>query len=90
MKTILLVKAFEFSPIFAQATGKVDADTKERTRREPARRYEDRAIELLRKALEATPSAQRGAYWWEQVIRDAAFDPGTGSRPNGTWRVASA
>lgn len=61
--------------VYAQAVGKVDAETQERKRRELALRYEDRTIELLRKALETVPASQRGTYWWDQVMRDTAFEP---------------
>ena len=62
--------------IYAQAAGKVDAENKDRFRRELASRYEAQAVDLLRRALtKLRTTEQRSAFWWDSVYRDTAFDP---------------
>src|SRR3712207_7677552 len=43
----------------------------------PARRghYQDRAVQLLRQAIDLTPAAQRGTFWRMTIAPDAALDP---------------
>ena len=38
-------------------------------------RYQDRAVQLLRQAIDLTPVAQRGTFWQTTIAPDAALDP---------------
>jgi tetratricopeptide (TPR) repeat protein len=61
---------------FAQAALKAEADPAEGPRgREARARYQDRALGLLRQALELLPAGQRAAFWENNVARDAGLNP---------------
>ncbi len=50
-------------------------------------KYRERAIELLRDAMGALPSAQRADFWRRNVEHDAALNP---LRMNDGFRVLAA
>jgi hypothetical protein len=49
--------------------------------------YQDRAVALLRDALDALPVGERAAFWSTTVRRDAALNP---VRPNDGFRRLAA
>jgi len=61
----------------AQAAGRAAADPAlaPRQARETSTRYEERALELIRAALESRPIDQREAFWREHVANDSALNP---------------
>ncbi len=63
--------------IYAQAAARVDPDPARSTNltREQRRRFENRAVHLLRLACEASPLDQRTAFWKEYVQADPALKP---------------
>jgi tetratricopeptide (TPR) repeat protein len=63
--------------VYAQAVGRLDAGAGPagRTSLELRARYQDRAVQLLRQALDATPAAQRGPFWRDNVHNDDALNP---------------
>jgi tetratricopeptide (TPR) repeat protein/predicted Ser/Thr protein kinase len=66
--------------IYAQAVGRLDADTSGSLLvGEDRARYQERALALLGTALELTPSRERPAFWKDEVQRDAALNPLRGS-----------
>lgn len=59
--------------VFAQAALRVEL---EGTLARPTRlRYQERALVLLREAIEAVPAEQRAVFWWRTVHPDAALNP---------------
>jgi tetratricopeptide (TPR) repeat protein len=72
---LLLYKA---ARIYAQAVGRLDDEERWQKRSAPLVRseYQDRALGLLRQALDSTPTRER-AIFWRDFIRQAdhAFDP---------------
>jgi serine/threonine protein kinase/tetratricopeptide (TPR) repeat protein len=64
---------YKASRVYAQAIGKVEADANEPNRKSQAREYQDRAVQLLRRSIEAVPAEQRGAFWHEYVQNDTAL-----------------
>jgi tetratricopeptide (TPR) repeat protein len=64
--------------IYAQAAGKLDADAAKRDRRavELRSQYEQRAVQLLRQALDLKPAPERAAFWRDYIAADkAALSP---------------
>jgi hypothetical protein len=65
--------------IYAQAAGKLGADVAKRDRRAVERRfqYEQRAVQLLRQALDdVKPASERAAFWRDYIEADkAALNP---------------
>jgi tetratricopeptide (TPR) repeat protein len=61
--------------VYAQASVKAvqDDELASGQRREVGLRYQDRALALLREALTAMPSEERGRFWSETVQRDGAL-----------------
>jgi tetratricopeptide (TPR) repeat protein len=64
---------YDASRIYAQAVGRLDAETGDRA--PPAQRLacQDRALDLLREALRLLPAAERAPFWREHVRPDPAF-----------------
>jgi tetratricopeptide (TPR) repeat protein len=62
---------------FAQAAAKMEADPAEQTprSRETRLRHLDRAVGLLREAVELLPAEQRATFWKRNVAHDAALNP---------------
>jgi tetratricopeptide (TPR) repeat protein len=65
----MLVKA---AGVYAQAVGRLEAQPGGAG---TASRYQDRAIDLLRTALDQVPPPQRKAFWAARVAADADLDP---------------
>ncbi len=62
--------------VYAQAAGQVKAESgQEQFQAQLRTRYLQRAVVLLRTALELVPAGQRPAYWQEQVLKDTALYP---------------
>jgi tetratricopeptide (TPR) repeat protein len=61
--------------VYAQAAGRAPADGHARDDGPPADRSADRALELIRAALERKPLGARAAFWRDVVARDPALDP---------------
>jgi tetratricopeptide (TPR) repeat protein len=64
--------------IYAQAAGKLDADAARRDRKAVGLRsqYEQRAVHLLRQALDLTPAPARAAFWRDCIGADkVALNP---------------
>src|SRR5439155_11854654 len=64
--------------IHAQAAGKLNADVAKRDRKAVDLRYkyEERAVQLLRQALDLTPASKRAAFWRDCIGADtAALNP---------------
>jgi tetratricopeptide (TPR) repeat protein len=61
--------------VFAEAVRAVDDDPAEKNLRGQQARehYEDRAVRLLREALDLRPAAERQKFWKDTVARDPAF-----------------
>jgi tetratricopeptide (TPR) repeat protein len=61
--------------IYAQVTASMDNDPMKYTAfaQDQRRRYEEKALQLLRVACEKTPFAQRAAFWKEYVQTDPAL-----------------
>ena len=62
--------------IFAQA-GRLDVDPVSRSRLPTSTRaeYQDRALLLLRQALDLTPREQRASFWRDYIQPDSALNP---------------
>jgi tetratricopeptide (TPR) repeat protein len=58
--------------IYAQAVGKLDADPRQASPWVRSR-YQDRAVQLLRQAIDLLPAGERAAFWQEYVRADAAM-----------------
>lgn len=56
--------------VFAQAAGKVSADARQQDREALKRGWQDRALELIRRALDQLPAQERLPFW-----REVAQDP---------------
>jgi serine/threonine protein kinase/tetratricopeptide (TPR) repeat protein len=68
--------------IFAQAVGRMDVDRRQQDHQGLEKRssYQDRAVQLIRKALDMTPQQERGRFWMEKIEpANAGFDPIRGS-----------
>lgn len=65
------------SRIYAQVSGRLQAESLRDNRLRPPEvlQYRERAIQLLRKALDAVPAKQRAAFWQEHIRSNIAFDP---------------
>jgi tetratricopeptide (TPR) repeat protein/predicted Ser/Thr protein kinase len=62
--------------VYAQAAALVKAPPGRETEQAILRaQYQQKAIVLLRKALDLTPAGQRQGYWRKNVMKDAALDP---------------
>jgi tetratricopeptide (TPR) repeat protein len=63
--------------VYAQALARMDAAADGRKPVQPGQRAEcqERALELLRRALEATPAADRREFWERSIQQDAAWEP---------------
>ena len=62
--------------IYAQAVGRFDAKATPPDLLPDRRgRYQDRAVQLLRQAIDLTPAAQRGTFWRTTIAPDGALDP---------------
>jgi tetratricopeptide (TPR) repeat protein len=63
--------------VFAQAAGRIDAERGRSARPVLEERsvYQDRAVRLLRQALELQPAGERRAFWRKIIIPDRALDP---------------
>jgi tetratricopeptide (TPR) repeat protein len=74
---------------FAQAVGRIDSDSARRGRRDLDIRFacQTRALELIRKALQLHPIAQRSKFWCNVVQVDHALDP---IRHSSEWAVLQA
>jgi serine/threonine protein kinase/Tfp pilus assembly protein PilF len=59
--------------VFALAAGKVSADAQQPDREALKRRWQDRALELIRRALDQLP-AQEQLPFWREVAQDPDFD----------------
>src|SRR5262249_29828295 len=59
---------------FAQAAGALDGDV-DRQRQQLRLHYQDRAIELLDRALQEQPASQRNDFWRTTAARDGALTP---------------
>lgn len=59
--------------VYAEAAGQVDMDMRLPLleRGELRRRYEDRAVQLLRRTLDKLPASERRAFWGRTVLPDA-------------------
>jgi tetratricopeptide (TPR) repeat protein len=61
--------------IFAQAVPRVAADVQEKDRQALAERYRSRALEAVRQTLAMLPPEQRGSFWRDRILPDAALTP---------------
>jgi tetratricopeptide (TPR) repeat protein len=61
--------------LFAQAAEQVDAPGNPAKARELRRQYQERAVQLLRQAVEAQPLAHRMAFWNKVALADSAWQP---------------
>jgi tetratricopeptide (TPR) repeat protein len=63
--------------VFAQAVGWIDAERGQSTRPvlEERSAYQDRAVRLLRQALELQPPGEGRAFWQKIIVPDRALDP---------------
>jgi tetratricopeptide (TPR) repeat protein len=61
--------------IYAQAVAKALADARQSYRQVLARDYQDRAVLLIREALESLPAKERRPFWREKILSDRALDP---------------
>jgi tetratricopeptide (TPR) repeat protein/tRNA A-37 threonylcarbamoyl transferase component Bud32 len=70
-------RAYNAARIYALAAVAAAADVDARGRLAPApvERYQDRAVELVKLALERTPAERRAAFWQGQVAADPALRP---------------
>jgi tetratricopeptide (TPR) repeat protein/tRNA A-37 threonylcarbamoyl transferase component Bud32 len=59
----------------AAVAAAADAGAKARLAASPVERYQDRAVELVKLALERTPAERRAAFWHDQVAADPALRP---------------
>jgi len=68
--------------IYAQAAGRIDADARQPSYRAAWTRYayQDRAVDLLRQALDLVPVDKRAAFWRETIHSDDALEPIAPSR----------
>ena len=68
---------YNVARIFAQAAGqvKVDAWPTYRRNQDPRSDYQERAVELILKALGTLSLDQRGEFWRDYIQEDAAFQP---------------
>src|SRR5206468_3343774 len=68
---------YKAARVFAQAALAVDTDPGQANarRQELRTRYQDRAMTLLRAALEATPIGERWPFWRDLVRTDPALNP---------------
>jgi serine/threonine protein kinase/Tfp pilus assembly protein PilF len=62
--------------VYAQVVGRMDADPAERNGRalETCRRYQDRAFQLIRQAVQHIAMEERASFWDRCVEKDAAFN----------------
>jgi hypothetical protein len=61
--------------LYAQAAGQVETAARPGEDPEQRRKYESRAVELLRQGLLALPEGKRAAMWNDTIRLDRAFDP---------------
>ena len=68
--------------IYAQAAGRIDVDARQANYRTAWTRYayQDRAVDLLRQALDRLPAEKRAAFWRETIHSDDALEPIARSR----------
>jgi tetratricopeptide (TPR) repeat protein len=67
---------YNVARVYAQAAGRPSTDPRPEGREALLRsRYEERAVELLGKALSLEPAGRRVAFWREHVQEDAALNP---------------
>jgi tetratricopeptide (TPR) repeat protein len=68
---------YNVARIFAQAAGQVKVDARAPYRRTQDQRsdYQERAVELIRKALGSLSTDQRMEFWRDYIQEDAAFNP---------------
>jgi serine/threonine protein kinase/tetratricopeptide (TPR) repeat protein len=61
--------------ICGQAVTTLETQTtpRERASYETSRRYQERAVELLRQALDTLPRAEQASYWWDEIVLDPAL-----------------
>ncbi len=67
--------------VFAQVVGQLERPDRKQGPGDPALcdQYRKRAVELLRRALQLTPAAQRRRFWEQRVEPDKALEPIRGS-----------
>jgi tetratricopeptide (TPR) repeat protein len=63
--------------VYAQAVAQIDADLRggNRSSLSLRSRYQDRALDLVARALETLPQAERAAFWHDHILVDAALAP---------------
>jgi hypothetical protein len=63
--------------VYAQTVGRMAADPAERDDRalDTRRQYQDRALQLIRQAVQRTAAEERASFWDRYVEKDVAFDP---------------
>src|SRR5207253_9497577 len=68
---------YNVARVFAQAAGQVKVDARPSYRRtqDPRSQYQDRAVELILKALGTLSLDQRVEFWRDYIQEDAAFQP---------------
>jgi eukaryotic-like serine/threonine-protein kinase len=68
---------YNVARIYAQAAGQIKVDPRQPYRRNQESRfsYEERAVDLIRKALDGLSADQRVAFWHDYIEADAAFNP---------------
>jgi len=64
---------YKAARVFALAMSRVEADLREANRKNLVRDYQERSVELLRKAVEGLPMDQRATFWQDQVEHDTAL-----------------
>jgi serine/threonine protein kinase/predicted Zn-dependent protease len=69
-----LALSYNAACVYAQAAGQAGAAAREPGQQEAVRKYEDRALELLRQCLDLLPVPQREPYV-RQALSDPAFGP---------------
>src|SRR5262249_30057413 len=68
---------YNVARIYAQAAGQVPNDARQAYRRNRDSRfsYEERAVDLIFKALGTLSADQRAIFWRENIEADSAFNP---------------
>jgi hypothetical protein len=61
--------------IYAQAAGRVEADTAEKDRTTLAERYRSAAVKAIRRTLAMVRPQDRAAFWRDRILPDSALDP---------------
>jgi tetratricopeptide (TPR) repeat protein len=66
---------YDAARIYAQAVEKVQTDLRQSNRRAMASDYQERAVVLIRQALESLPPKERRLFWREPIQQDNALSP---------------